>query len=206
MKYRLFLAMAALAVAAPLASPSSANREYRAEYTGAGTLVVKEPGQPATVDKGAVVCHTGSATGEGGACVRFLPGTPPYAAVHVLDDTFGEDVPFQVCLDNNGDGRCLSPDTGPCADQIFFSHDDEGGHHNPVGPLPPGFRPGCPGGLWHGYVVYLCNGVHGTGLGGHSHPATTGSITTVNQQGEGFGNVCGGSVQDPSDKLYFVQP
>ena len=204
MKSRLLVVLAAVAVAVPLATPSSANRGGRASYDGAGTVVVKDAGKPATLDEGVTVCRTGAPEGFGGACLPFAPAP---AQVHVLDDAFGEDVPFQVCIDNNGDGLCVSPDKGPCADGIFFSHDDEGIHHNPVGPLPGGFTPGCPGGPWKGYVVFLCNGVaHNTGGGSHSHPATSGTITSSSGLGEGVGNFCGGSTQDPSNKQYVLVP
>ena len=159
-------------------------------YAGATTAVAKNAG----VDDGVVVC-TSTGTSLGGGCLPF----GAFDSVLVQDDVMGTQLAFQVCVDNNGDGRCGGGQQGePCADDIFFSHDDRGSFFNALGPLPQGFRPGCEGSAgFPGYVVFLCEGAHiaggGTGLpaGGtpHFHAATTGSITgTIG--GTGFGNFC----------------
>ena len=207
MKSRLLLALVAFTGVAMVASPSSAQHNRwtpEAVYSGGGTVVVKQNGQAPLADEGALVCRPNAWSGVGGGCVSFGQWIDK-SSVGVYDTTFGTSVPFQVCIDNNGDGACVSPDKGACADQIFFSHDDRGNNFNPLGPLPTGFQSGCPGGAWHGYVVFVCNGVHDAG-GGHSHPATTGSILTLNTPGTGFGTFCGGVPQDPSNKRYVVLP
>lgn len=207
MKSRLMLGLAAFAALAMTAAPSSAQHQRftpEAQYTGGGAVVVKQNGRPPLADEGALVCRPNAFSGIGGGCVSF-GAWPGASAVSVQDVVNGRSVPFQVCIDNNGDGACVSPDEGACADQIFFSHDDRGTNHNPLGPLPTGFASGCPGGAWHGYVVFICNGVHDAG-GAHSHPATTGSILTLNTAGTGFGTFCGGPPQDPSNKRYVVLP
>ena len=204
MRSRLLLIVATVATGASLALPSSAAQgRYSAEYTGSGTFVVKQGGQPPLVDDGVLLCSPAQGTGVGGGCVEFGPG-PDIASVGVTDGTQGQHVAFQVCIDNDHSGTCVSPDNGPCADQIFFSHADDGNIFNPLGPLPVKHKDGCPGGVWDGYVVFLCTGVHDSG-GAHSHPATKGTITTLNMPGTGFGNFCGGTPQDPSNKRYVVQ-
>lgn len=203
MKSRLLLGLTVFATCASLAAPSSAERwTPEAVYTGSGTVVVKQGQRPPLLDEGALVCRPGQGTGVGGGCVSF--GHDPNASsVAVHDATAGPDVAFQVCIDNNGDGRCVSPDFSACADQIFFSHDDEGNFFNPLGTLPISHKAGCPGGVWDGYVVFLCTGVHDA-AGAHSHPATTGSILTANTPGSGFGTFCGGTKSDPTNKAYVV--
>ncbi len=179
-------------------------------YVTGGTAVAKQSGQPPAADSGALACNAADGSGVGGACVPFGPGD----SVLVNDTANGTGVAFQVCLDNDGDGVCTSPDVSqPCPDQIFFSHDDAGNFFNPLGPLPPSFLPGCPGGAWPGYVVFICQGAHVAGAAspispiadasGHVHPATTGtaSLTTG---GTGFGTFCGGAKQAPSRKAYIV--
>jgi hypothetical protein len=203
------IAIAALATLASLVSSSQAQGNVeRAGYTVSGTVVVKQAGQPAPADDGVLTCSITSGAGVGGACVSF-GHDPGGAAVGVTDDVAGTQVAFQVCLDNDGDGACVSPGIGPCADEIFFSHDDRGAFFNPLGPLPPDFKFGCPGGPWRGYVVFLCAGVHttpnGTAGGGspHQHFASQGTVV-VTTGGSGFGNFCGGSQQSPSNKRYVL--
>lgn len=205
MKSRFLLVLTTLASLAALALPSSAaQKTFEADYTAGGTLVVKQAGQPATADTGALVCSpSGQTLNVGGGCVSFGPG-PDFASVEVLDAVMAHNVAFQVCIDNNHDGACISPDRGPCADQIFFSHNDDGLFFNPLGPLPVKHKDGCPGGVWDGYVVFLCTGAHTTGGTAHNHAATRGSILTQTVPGTGFGNFCGGSPQDPSNKTYVV--
>lgn len=193
-----------------LATPGSAAQGIReVQYTGGGTVVVKESGQAPLADEGVLVCSRTGGMGVGGGCVSF--GTMlERSSVLVQDNAGGLEVAFQVCLDNNGDGACVSPDEGPCADQIFFSHDDRGDFFNPLGPLPISPKQGCPGGVWKGYVVFLCNGVHAggndgaSGVSAHNHPATQGQIVQLDTPGSGFGTFCGGSTQDPSNKRYVV--
>lgn len=209
MKSRLLVVLTACAALASLATPGSAGPQVReAQYLGGGTVVVKEQGQSPAADEGVLVCSATGGMSVGGGCVSF-GAFPQMSSVLVQDNVSGRDVAFQVCIDNNGDGACVSPDEGPCADQIFFSHSDEGIFFNPLGPLPTKPKDGCPGGVWNGYVVFLCNGVHGGGASGaggadHSHPATSGSIIQLDTPGSGFGNFCGGSRQDPSNKRYVV--
>ena len=167
-----------------------------ARYVAGGTAVVREDGQP-TADEGSVVCNNGNNEGVGGFCTSFGGGD----AMAVFDAAAQSDVAFQVCVDNDGDGFCTTPDTGPCADVVAFSHDDSGAFYNPVGPLPTGFSPGCGAGAWNGYVVFLCQGTHISGGVGHVHPATTGT-GRVTSGGEGLGTFCGGSHAAPSRKRY----
>ncbi len=207
MGYRTIMAVAAFATLASFVGPSHAASEVRqASYTASGTVVVKNAGEPAAVDDGVLTCNGVTGVGIGGGCVSFSPQPDP--AVGVTDDVSGTQVAFQVCLDNNGDSACVSPDFGPCADEIFFSHDDGGRFFNPLGPLPPNFKAGCPGGPWPGYVVFLCTAVHVAANGStagspHTHPATEGTIVTTTT-GTGFGNFCGGSPQNASNKRYLV--
>jgi hypothetical protein len=168
-----------------------------ARYTGGGTAVARENGQPAA-DDGTVVCNNGDNVGVGGFCTSFGGGD----AMSVHDDAAGEDVAFQVCIDNSGDGVCTSPDNSwNCPDQVFFSHDDAGNFYHPLGPIPTGFLPGCGAGAWQGYVVFLCEGTHVNGASAHTHTATTGT-GRVTTGGEGNGNFCGGSYSQPSGKRY----
>jgi hypothetical protein len=167
-------------------------------YVGAGTAVARANGGTA-VDDGTVVCDDGNGVGSGGVCLAFGGGD----AVSVADQALGENVAFQVCLDNNGDGFCTSPSSGECPDQIFFSHNDAGQFFNPIGPLPTGFLPGCYGGPWKGYVVLLCEGAHAVGTDVHTHEASTGTAS-VTIGGEGFGTFCGGTPQRVSSKRYTV--
>jgi hypothetical protein len=199
----LLLALGALAT---WALPSPAEPQVReAAFTVGGTAVVKQAGQPPVVDRGVMTCSRTTGEGIGGACLSFPGGPvdPIPGFVAVNDAVAGPAVAFQVCVDNDGDGRCITPKQGrPCDDDVFFSHDDRGTFFNPLGPLPPYFRQGCPGGPWRGYVVFICNGVHDAG-GAHSHPATRG-VAVLTPSGQGFGNFCGGTPQAPSDKLYLL--
>lgn len=166
-----------------------------AQYIAGATAVVKEPGSAPILDQGGAICDdTGPSLG--GACITF----GPYDSVLVGDGAAGAAVAFQVCIDNNGDGVCGGPQgggaAGRCFDQIFFSHDDAGRFFNPLGPLPNSFLPGCGSGApFAGYVVFLCEGVHGgAGSDGsattpHTHGVTTGSVTGVHG-GSGFGDFC----------------
>lgn len=180
-------------------------------YTGGGTFVVKT--QFGTLlDNGGVVCHGTSGDGIGGGCLPFPAGgvsddgTPRGGFVQVLDDSAGREVAFQVCLDNNGDGVCGGPASalqldagiptsglgGRCPDQIFFSHDDEGKFHNPLGPLPTSLLEGCAeNGGFQGYVVLLCQGAHEVGGAAHTHEVSSGSISLA-REGSGYGTFCGG--------------
>ena len=198
MKVRKLLAGALVAVCAAvtaLAPPASADS---ATYVSGGTVVTRVAGQP-VVDQGFVVCNDGANAGIGGFCVGFGGGD----SVHVLDQVAGENVAFQACIDNNGDGLCTTPDFGACADVTFFSHDDDGSFKNPVGPMPTGFAPGCSGGF-PGYVVFLCEGAHATGIDPHTHTAGagTGSVTSG---GEGSGSFCGGTAIAQSRKPYVSE-
>lgn len=165
------------------------------EYVGGGTTVVK--GASSTLlDEGAVVCN--GETGEGGACIPFSDGG---SSIHVVDDTLGEDVAFQVCIDNDGNRACGGdPFIGGCADTIVFSHDDDGSFANPLA-VSTGFTPGCPGG-YPGWVVFICDGVHDAG-GAHTHVPTHGTIETSTDPGEAGGDFCGGPPLDLG-KPYFV--
>jgi hypothetical protein len=165
-----------------------------ARYVSGGVGIARAQGQT-VADSGLVVCEPGDAAGLGGACLPFGGGD----AVSVVDAVQGQDVAFQVCVDNNGDGLCRSDDPDPvCGDVIAFSHDDAGNFYNPVGPLPTGFKAGCPGGPFRGYIVYLCEGAHANlpGVLPHAHPATSGTASVVTG-GEGLGSFCGFPVGKP---------
>jgi hypothetical protein len=198
------LAVAALLLA-PVATSSAGAGPTTARYAGAGVAVVRADGST-PVDNGFVACDSGDGVGSGGACLPFGGGD----GVHVVDDVRGEDVAFQVCVDNDGDGLCTSGNAAAtCGDDIVFSHDDAGNFFNPVGPVPAGFRSGCPGGPWRGYVVFLCEGVHATAANpqaAHAHPATTGTVA-VTAGAEGVGTFCGGGgtvATRPAGKPYVV--
>lgn len=178
---------AALAVAlSAFGSVPGAQAGPSARYVSAGVAVAR--GEGATVvDNGAVVCDGGNHVGVGGVCLPFTGDD----AVSVADDELGENLAFQVCVDNNGDGLCTTNDPDPtCPDQMYFSHDDAGHFFNPVGPVATGFTSGCPGGAFDGYVVFLCDGVHAAPGNPHAHPATTG-VVTLTTGGEGVGDFCG---------------
>lgn len=170
-------------------------------YVSATTAVVKEAGQQPILDDGGTICNKGNPNPSlGGGCVLF----GPWDSIHVSDSALGDNVAFQVCIDNNGDSVCGGGNFGPtgqCFDEIFFSHDDAGNFYNPLGPLPQSFRFGCTGGPWPGYVVMLCSGVHNAGLA-HAHSTTTGSITGTSG-GTGFGDFCNPGESAPP-KPYFV--
>lgn len=203
MRSRLLVVLAALAAGVSLAAPGSAAPPWtpEAQYTLAGTVVVKQANEAPIADEGVLVCRPGQGMGVGGGCISFGAG-PGFDSVRVVDAQNDHQVAFQVCIDNNGDGVCVSPDNGPCADQVFFSHADDGAIFNPLGPLPTRHSQECPGGVWDGYVVFLCNGVHDAGRA-HTHPATTGSIM-LSGDGSGFGNFCGGTPVEPTRKRYAV--
>ena len=178
-----------------------------ASYTAGGTAVVKQAGQPRAADEGVMACSATTGQGIGGACISFGHKD----SILVTDAVAGRDVAFQVCIDNNGDGRCVSPSFDrQCPDQIFFSHEDGGRFFNPLGPLPTSWKDGCPGGPFKGYVIFICNGVHEGAASGaseppHVHPASTGTAMLTGE-GTGFGNFCGGAEQSPSDKGYTITP
>lgn len=195
----LFPILAVLAVA--LFSQGGANAASVTTYAqGGSTIVVRADGQ-AIVDNGGVICNS-TGPSVGGGCVDFAslePGTNG-GGVGVDDAENGENVAFQVCIDNNGDGICGGPQGNSklaCGDDQFFSHSDDGRFFNPLGPLPGSFRRGCPGSEWNGYVVFLCTGVHevpdsaGAPSAPHAHSASNGVIRTTHDA-EGYGNFCGG--------------
>ena len=193
---RISVLAAAIAVAlSAFGSVPGAQAGPSARYVSAGVAVARGNGST-VVDNGAVVCDDGNGVGVGGVCLPFSGDD----AVSVVDDELGESLAFQVCVDNNGDGLCTTNDPDPsCADDIYFSHDDAGNFFNPVGPVRTGFRAGCPGGAFNGYVVFLCDGVHAVANDPHAHPATTG-IATLTTGAEGLGDFCGNPVVS---KPYF---
>lgn len=169
----LIVAGLALAFAGPAASEV---------YVGGGVGVAQPfPGFPPLFDDGAVVC-TETGPDFGGACIPFGDADRGTNAVGVVDTQFWRSVAFQVCIDNDQDGACGTPPSLACGDDLFFSHDDQGNFHNPIGPLPTNLRPGCPANpdaAHQGYIVLLCQGVHGDGpLGApaHAHPTTQGKV------------------------------
>lgn len=203
---RVLLVVGLLAIASTLAMGAGPS----ASYVSGGTAVVKESGSAPAADDGVVVC--GGEPSVGGACLPF----GDLDSIVVLDDVSGRAVAFQVCIDNNGDGVCgNSPDDGRdpgqlgCSDEIFFSHDDAGRFFNPLGPLPTSFRAGCPGGPWHGYVVFLCEGVHVSAsadgsvtVPAHAHAATVGTIALA-EGGSGYGDFCRPPAAGPG-KTYVI--
>ena len=165
-----------------------------AGYVGGGTFVVKT--QFGTiVDNGGVVCQGTNGDGVGGGCLPFPDASSGREGgfVRVADGSAGHEVAFQVCIDNNGDGICGGPQTeGPCRDQIFFSHDDQGRFFNPLGPLPTSRLRECTqNGGHNGYVVLLCQGAHEVNGSSHTHSLSSGSIGLADL-GEGYGDFCGG--------------
>ena len=181
-----------------LPAPSSSASGAEGQYVGGNTVAVRADGKT-VVDEGSLVCGSanGNHVGNGGMCLPFGGGD----SVYVFDAVAGENVAFQVCIDNSGDGFCTSPDSGACADVVQFSHSDDGSFFNPVGPLPTGFTSGCGAGAYQGYVVFLCEGAHVVGTDAHAHPAAggTGLVTTG---GEGSGEFCGGQPAQPASKPY----
>lgn len=200
---RLALALASLVV---LAVPGGAKAAATARYEDGGTAVVRAGGEP-VVDNGAVVCRLSQPTSVGGGCVDFGPPSRDVAGVKVADDANGLNVAFQVCIDNNGDGICggvQGDGSLPCGDDLYFSHADGGAYFNPVGPLPNGFRKGCAGGPWNGYVVLLCTGVHSDVSGPHVHQATTGAISSV-VGAAGSGNFCGNGASSGASGVFVAK-
>lgn len=175
--------------------------ERQASYEGTGAHVIRVAGVTVR-DEGSMTCSVSTGAGTGGSCLRFDPLNPS-PAVLVHDAALGAAVPFQVCLDNNGDGFCTSPESGPCADDIVFSHADGGAFFNPL-TVPNGFRPGC-GGPFPGYVVFICDGLHVDNTGAHTHTPTAG-VTALVSEGSGTGNFCGGTPQNVSRKAYTLTP
>lgn len=199
-RFRRVVAAVSVALCGTLAlvAPASEATPVTARYAGAGVGVVRV-GDTTAVDNGVVYCDAGDGVGSGGVCLPFAGD-----AVRVVDDLQQEEIAFQVCVDNDGDGLCFPNGIGACADDIAFSHDDAGNFFNPVGPLVPGFRAGCPGGPWRGYVVFLCEGVHSPPGDAHVHPTTTGTATVAGG-GEGLGTFCGlGEPALPPYKAYFA--
>jgi hypothetical protein len=173
----------------------------QARYEGNGATVVRAAGTT-VIDEGDLTCSAATGTGTGGSCLRFDPFNPS-PAIRILDVAHGASVAFQACIDNNGDSFCTSPEGGPCGDDIIFSHADGGAFFNPLA-VPHNFRPGCPGGPFPGYVVFLCAGVH-VDATAHTHDVTTGTATLV-VGGTGSGNFCGGTAQRQSRKHYTITP
>jgi len=191
-----------------------AGSAFAGGYVAGGTFVVKS-GDATPVDNGGAICQGLSGGGVGGGC---LPLPSPFSGfgtdvgfVEVVDNAADHNVAFQVCLDNNGDGKCGNPpalDTAEaagaglgladgtstndqCRDQIFFSHADGGQFFNPLGPLPARTLEGCPN-AFQGYVVLLCTGEHNDPkVGAHTHTLTAGTIALA-PVGSGYGNFCGG--------------
>jgi hypothetical protein len=196
---RLYLLSAALISAALIGGAARAQFGSTASYVAGATSVVK--GSDGTfVDRGIVVCRSDGKPSVGGACIPF---SPLGDSIKVIDDKFGTSVAFQVCIDQNGDGRCGGGHSGiGCSDDVFFSHDDAGSFFNPLGPLPTGFRLGCGGGF-PGYVVFICQGTHFVPTV-HHHPATKGTIalTTGGIGGPDFGNFC---QSDEPTKSYVLK-
>ncbi len=174
-----------------------------ATWSQGATVVVKQVGQQALVDIGTTVCRLATNSGTGGACVPFGAGN----AVKVTDVSAGLTVAYQACVDNDGNGKCGgTPIIQGCSDLVFYSHDDSGAFFNPLGPLPTGFRSGCPGGRFRGYVIFVCQGVHVDGISPHTHLVKSGTAT-LTTNGTGYGNFCGpGEAIDPRTppKTYVV--
>lgn len=204
--------IAAFTALLALSALALGNAQAADVYVGGGTVVFKQEGQAPAADKGTLVCSS-SGVSVGGGCIPFGGG----GFVAVTDLINGTNVAFQVCIDASGDGVCTDGKTaaaGQCNDIVFFSHDDEGLFHNPIGPLPGAMPTGCgQSAPWQGYVVFLCEGVHATGGpstgapgGGHAHGATLGTIaTTSSTSPSGFGNFCGtGGGREPVSKPYVV--
>lgn len=189
-------------------------------YLGGGTVVSKREGSAPDADNGVTVCHQDSALGVGGGCLPFSPGQKAIEVIGLLGDGLNigsPNVAFQVCIDNNGDGNCVSG--GPklpepnCSDTVFFSHSDKGDFFNPLGPLPTSLKDGCnPETGWKGYVVFICEGVHVVNRSPetnaptpHSHPTTIGTIDLVPTGfGAGLGDFCGGTLEQVVEKKYVV--
>lgn len=187
-------------------------------YEGPGVVVLDA--QRATLaDNGAVVCEDTDDDGvpdrgNGGVCIPFaeLPDAASGAspAVSVVDDEVGDDVAFQVCVDNDGDGVCTfglkeTPVGTPteCFDEIRFSHGD-GFNVNPLA-VPEGFAfPGCANnGGFPGLVVAICAGAHESASEGtHTHEATAGTVTTTTTMDGSQGDYCGAR---SSAKAYVVE-
>lgn len=210
------LVVAAIAALALFAAPQLAGADT---YLGGGTVVFKQQGQAPDADRGVTICDPALGTGIGGGCIPFnSDGSPGAISVSDLGRAVaGGDptsVAFQVCIDNNGDSKCTSGGDAAgknCADYVAFSHNDAGQFFNPLGPLPSSKAPGCETtGGWNGYVVFLCEGVHVGGRGSqgvpaHSHPATTGLISSEDAStATGFGDFCGGTRELVVEKDYQV--
>lgn len=185
------------ALSLSMALPGGAATPER--YSGGGTVAVAQINGVTVVDNGAAICRPG-ADSTGGACVAFperSAGTNPENYVKVADDTYGPNVAFQVCVDNNGDGVCGGASgvgTERCGDDQFFSHREDGSFANPLGPLPTSFRQGCSTAGFPGYVVFLCTGVHSNDVAGpHQHDADAGAVSTASGDGKpNYGTFCGG--------------
>jgi len=197
---RALLLLSASAVLAGAQTGHAGQQEVR--YDGQGAQVIRVAGVTIR-DTGSMSCSASTGFGNGGACLRFDPANPA-PAVFVADALNGTQQAFQVCVDNNGDRVCTSPEEGACADDIVFSHADGGAFFNPL-KVRAGFRPGCPGGPFPGYIVFLCGGVHVDATGPHQHTANTGTASLV-VGGSGTGNFCGGTQQNVSRKSYTITP
>lgn len=201
---RLLMLLAASALLVTTSQNGFAGEQQDARYDSSGTTVVRVAGVT-VVDEGSVTCSASTGAGTGGSCLRFDPTNPaPAVFVQDGDPTIGTHVAFQACVDNNGDGFCTSPaEDGPCPDDIVFSHSDGGAFSNPLS-VRQGFRPGCAGGPFPGYVVFICAGTHVDGSA-HTHRATTGTSRLVVGGGPS-GNFCGGTQQRVSKKQYTITP
>ena len=167
------------------------------DYVAGSTAVVRATPGGTVADSGFVECSPAPAPSTGGACIPWTAGG---SAIKVTDDVNGTAVAFQVCVDNDGNQQCGgTPTITGCDDDIVFSHFDSGAFSNPVA-APTSFRSGCPGGF-KGWVVILCQGVHGVGSP-HTHEVTKGTVTSVSGGGAS-GNFCGGPPFVPG-KPYFI--
>lgn len=182
-----------------VAAPATAGY-YEEEYTTSGT--VEDP--TATSQAGVVKCG-GIGGSVGGACIPFpMEGrlNPDWEGVYITVRDYGPSshrIPFQVCMDNDGDERCVADPAAECGDRIWANHNDDGTFHGSIGPLPAEYPSGCPGRNATGYIVIVCQGVHAPGdpvSSGHAHPASQGRVKAyINDAGKPIpqGDFCTGS-------------
>lgn len=176
-----WLPILTIAIMLGLAAPVSAGY-YEEEYTTSGT--VEDP--TATSQAGVLKCG-GSLTAIGGVCVPFPQKgdgqlNTTWEGVYITVEDFGPSshrIPAQVCMDNDGDGRCVADPDAECGDRIWSNHRDDGTFATAIGPLPVSFPEGCDGSGDVGYYVIICEGVHAPGglaSSSHTHPATKGRV------------------------------
>lgn len=166
-----------------------------APYSGSAVVVTRSGGVT-TVDNGAVVCDPATGSGTGGACIPFAGGID---SIEVDDGVFHHSIAFVVCIDNNQDGFCGGQArSDACLDAQYFSHRDDGGYDNPIGPLPTSLTGGSclTTGGFNGYVVFICRGAHDA-PSPHPHEANQGTVVgTTGGTGPGDSNAidrfCGG--------------